>query len=87
MELDFDKIKRIRKIRSVKSDLSKEENILIKPILSDKKLIPLIYKTFTNIICKKSDEGISRHYKIFCVNVKYGIHYWFRIFLFNSFAK
>ena len=26
MELDFDKIKRIRKIRSVKSDLSKEEN-------------------------------------------------------------
>lgn len=28
MELDFDKIKRIRKIRSVKSDLSKEENIL-----------------------------------------------------------
>ena len=44
MELDFDKIKRIRKIRSVKSDLSKEENILIKPILSDKKLIPLIYK-------------------------------------------
>lgn len=42
MELDFDKIKRIRKIRSVKSDLSKEENILIKPILSDKKLIPLI---------------------------------------------
>ena len=59
MELDFDKIKRIRKIRSVKSDLSKEENILIKPILSDKKLIPLIYKTFTNIICKKSDEGIS----------------------------
>lgn len=58
MELDFDKIKRIRKIRSVKSDLSKEENILIKPILSDKKLIPLIYKTFTNIICKKSDEGI-----------------------------
>jgi len=27
------------------------------------------------------------HYKIFCVNVKYGIHYWFRIFLFNSFAK
>lgn len=28
-----------------------------------------------------------RHYKIFCVNVKYGIQYEFRIFLFNSFAK
>ena len=27
------------------------------------------------------------HYKIFCVNVKYGIQYEFRIFLFNSFAK
>ena len=29
----------------------------------------------------------NRHYKIFCVNVKYGIQYEFRIFLFNSFAK
>ena len=28
-----------------------------------------------------------RHYKIFCVNVKYGIQYEFRIFLFNKFAK
>ena len=27
------------------------------------------------------------HYKIFCVNVKYGIQYEFRIFLFNRFAK
>ena len=74
MELDFDKIKRIRKIRSVKSDLSKEENILIKPILSDKKLIPLIYKTFTNIIwalstilCKcKRDSVISSLISGFC---------------------
>ena len=29
----------------------------------------------------------SRHYKIFCVNVKYGIQYWVPYFLFNSFAK
>ena len=27
------------------------------------------------------------HYKIFCVNVKYGIQNEFRIFLFNRFAK
>ena len=27
------------------------------------------------------------HYKIFCVNVKYGIQYWVPYFLFNSFAK
>ena len=25
-------------------------------------------------------DGITRHYKIFCVNVKYGIQYGFRIF-------
>ena len=31
--------------------------------------------------------NIERHYKIFCVNVKYGIQYEFRIFLFNNFAK
>ena len=30
---------------------------------------------------------LFRHYKIFCVNVKYGIQYEFRIFLFNRFAK
>ena len=34
-----------------------------------------------------SNESIYRHYKIFCVNVKYGIQYEFRIFLFNRFAK
>ena len=38
----------------------------------------------SQILCTAQKNG---HYKIFCVNVKYGIHYWFRIFLFNSFAK
>ena len=33
------------------------------------------------------EEPTDRHYKIFCVNVKYGIQYEFRIFLFNRFAK
>lgn len=29
---------------------------------------------------KGKEESIKRHYKIFCVNVKYGIQYGFRIF-------
>lgn len=53
MELDFDKIIRIRKIRSVKSDLSKEENTLSRPVLSDKKLIPEIHKVFTSLIVER----------------------------------
>lgn len=57
MELDFDKIIRIRKIRSVKSDLSKEENILTRPVLSDKKLIPEIHKVFKAL---SSREGANR---------------------------
>ena len=40
-------------------------------------------KTLTGTYTRKN----NRHYKIFCVNGKYGIHYGFRIFLFNSFAK
>lgn len=31
--------------------------------------------------------GGAWHHKIFCVNVKYGIQYEFRIFLFDKFAK
>lgn len=62
MELDFDKIIRIRKIRSVKSDLSKEENILTRPVLSDKKLIPKIYNVFTSLIsdreCKPATNTV-----------------------------
>jgi len=42
----------------------------------------ILFYDFTRISIKN-----NRHYKIFCVNGKYGIHYGFRIFLFNSFAK
>lgn len=35
----------------------------------------------SNIYCFTSNyRDIIRHYKIFCVNVKYGIQYGFRIF-------
>ena len=67
MELDFDKIIRIRKIRSVKSDLSKEENTLSRPVLSDKKLIPEIHKVFTSLIvergCKPATNTVIQRKK------------------------
>lgn len=67
MELDFDKIIRIRKIRSVKSDLSKEENALARPVLSDKKLIPEIHKVFTSLIvergCKPATNTVIQRKK------------------------
>ena len=45
MELDFNKIIRLKKIRIEKSELSEEENALTAPILKDKSLIHEIYKT------------------------------------------
>ena len=44
MELDFNKIIRLKKIRIEKSELSEEENTLASPILRDKSLIRDIYK-------------------------------------------
>lgn len=40
------------------------------------------YETVTGIIksFNEYERTIKRHYKIFCVNVKYGIQYGFRIF-------
>lgn len=49
MELNFDKITRLKKIRIEKSKLSEEENNLTRPILSDKKLIYEIYKIFVDL--------------------------------------
>ena len=48
-----------------------------------------IFKTTElSLKCMQFAVSIScRHYKIFCVNVKYGIQYWVPYFLFNSFAK
>ena len=44
MELDFNKIIRLKKIRIEKSELSEEENALTEPVLKDKSLIHEIYK-------------------------------------------
>lgn len=49
MELNFDRIIRLKKIRIKKSELSEEENAISTPILSDKSLIYEIYKIFAEI--------------------------------------
>lgn len=49
MELDLNKIDRLKKIRSEKSELSIEENALASPVLEDKSLIHEIYKIFREI--------------------------------------
>ena len=53
MELDFNKIIRLKKIRIEKSELSEEENILTSPVLKDKSLIHEIYKIFVELLNKR----------------------------------
>ena len=50
MELDFNKIIRLKKIRIEKSELSEEENVLTSPILKDKSLISETYKIFIGLL-------------------------------------
>lgn len=50
MELDFNKIIRLKKIRIEKSELSEEENSLITPLLTDKCLIRIVYDVFVEIL-------------------------------------
>ena len=50
MELDFNKIIRLKKIRIEKSELSEEENVLTSPILKDKSLIYEIYRIFIGLL-------------------------------------
>ena len=45
MELDFNKIIRLKKIRIEKSELSEEENTLASPILRDKSLLGISIKS------------------------------------------
>lgn len=54
MELNFDKIIRLKKIRIEKSELSEEENTLTTPILTDKALIPEIYNIFVDLLSERS---------------------------------
>ena len=50
MELNFNKIVHLKKVRIEKSKLSEEENMLAMPILSDKKLIGEIYDIFCELL-------------------------------------
>lgn len=54
MELDFNKIERLKKIRSEKSELSSEENALASPFLEDKSLIREIYRIFVEILSERA---------------------------------
>ena len=53
MELDIDKIERIKAIRKEKSVLSGEENALSAPILRDMSLISEIYALFADILSER----------------------------------
>lgn len=53
MELDLNKIDRLKKIRSEKSELSREENTLASPILKDQSLIREIYGMFVEILSER----------------------------------
>ena len=50
MELDFDRIVRIKRIRAKKSELSEEENLLSLPSVTDRRHISRIKDMFTEII-------------------------------------
>lgn len=67
MELNFNKIIRLRKIRIEKSELSEEENALILPMLSDKTLIREVYKTFVEILnergCPPNIDSVTQRKK------------------------
>ena len=64
MELDFNKIIRLKKIRIEKSELSEEENALTAPILKDKSLIHEIYKIFIELLnergCPPNIDSVTR---------------------------
>lgn len=67
MELNFNKIIRLKKIRIEKSELSEEENEISTPILSDKSLIYEIYKIFAEILserdCPPCIENVTQRKK------------------------
>lgn len=67
MELNFDKIIRLKKIRIKKSELSEEENILTAPILTDRGLISEIYKIFVDLLnergCPPNTDSVTQRKK------------------------
>ena len=67
MELDFNKIIRLKKIRIEKSELSEEENALTAPVLKDKSLIHEIYKIFIELLnergCPPNIDSVTQRKK------------------------
>lgn len=67
MELDFNKIIRLKKIRIEKSELSEEENALTALILKDKSLIHEIYKIFIELLnergCPPNIDSVTQRKK------------------------
>lgn len=67
MELDFNKIIRLKKIRIEKSELSEEENALTAPILKDKSLIHETYKIFIELLnergCPPNIDSVTQRKK------------------------
>ena len=75
----------IKSSHTVENSLYKKVKALIYPYL----FFAVISSIAVLVLGRNTIDGIHLygHYKIFCVNVKYGIQYEFRIFLFNRFAK
>ena len=67
MELKFDKIIRLKKIRIEKSELSEEENALATPILTDRSIIGEIYKVFVEALnemnCPPDVDSVTQRKK------------------------
>lgn len=67
MELNFERIIRLKKIRIEKSELSEEENILTTPVLTDKGLISEIYKIFVDLLnergCPPNVDSVTQRKK------------------------
>lgn len=67
MELDFNKIIRLKKIRIEKSELSEEEKTLTSPILKDKSIIHEIYKIFAELLnergCAPNIDSVTQRKK------------------------
>lgn len=67
MELDFNKIVRLKKINEEKKDLINEEKVLASPILTDRSLVKDIYSIFTDILnergCPPCIESVTQRKK------------------------
>ena len=67
MELNFDKIIRIKKIRIEKSELSKEENKLSSPVITDKENVKRMHDIFKEILnemaCPPNPDSVYQRKK------------------------